>query len=147
MLRYKHLRLDQEKVEKAKEIFRAKTETEAMDRALENVIERDQELLRRRRLMKRILELRKSLGKTREDSAEWIRLARQERNVAQGQVLHCTILKQLGLCPLNCKGGDRDEPMGNVVNHHPEALNRTDTQEIHISGLCKDHFVDGLISF
>ena len=80
MLRYKHLRLDQEKVEKAKKIFRTKTETEAMDRALENVIERDQELLRRRRLMKRILELRKSLGKIREDSAEWIRLARQERN-------------------------------------------------------------------
>ena len=80
MLRYKHLRLDQEKVEKAKKIFRAKTETEAMDRALENVIERDQELLRRRRLMKRILELRKSLGKIREDSAEWIRLARQGRN-------------------------------------------------------------------
>jgi hypothetical protein len=80
MLRYKHLRLDQEKVEKAKKIFRAKTETEAMARALENVIERDQELLRRRRLMKRILELRKSLGKIREDSAEWIRLARQERN-------------------------------------------------------------------
>jgi hypothetical protein len=80
MLRYKHLRLDQEKVEKAKKIFRAKTETEAMDRALENVIERDQELLRRRRLMKRILELRKTLGKTREDSSEWIRLARQERN-------------------------------------------------------------------
>ncbi len=80
MLRYKHLKLDQEKVDKAKKIFRAKTETEAMDRALENVIERDQELLRRRRLMKRILELRKSLGKIREDSAEWIRLARQERN-------------------------------------------------------------------
>ena len=80
MLRYKHLRLDQDKIEKAKKIFRAKTETEAMDRALENVIERDQELLRRRRLMKRILELRKTLGKTREDSSEWIRLARQERN-------------------------------------------------------------------
>jgi len=80
MLRYKHLRLDQEKLEKAKKIFRAKTETEAMDRALENVIKGDQELLRRRGLMKRILELRKSLGKTREDSAEWIRLARQERN-------------------------------------------------------------------
>lgn len=80
MLRYKHLRLDQEKIEKAKKIFRAKTETEAMDRALENVIQGDQELLRRRRLMKRILELRKSLGKIRDDSAEWIRLARQERN-------------------------------------------------------------------
>ena len=80
MLRYKHLRLDQTKIEKAKKIFRAKTETEAMDRALENVIKGDQELLRRRRLMKRILELRKSLGKIREDPAEWIRLARRERN-------------------------------------------------------------------
>jgi hypothetical protein len=83
MLRYKHLRLDQEKIEKAKRIFSAKTETEAIDRALENVIQGDQELLRRRRLMKRILELRKSLGKIREDSAEWIRLARQERNQSQ----------------------------------------------------------------
>ena len=55
MLRYKHLRLDQEKIEKAKKIFMAKTETEAMDRALENVIKGDQELLRRRGLMKRIL--------------------------------------------------------------------------------------------
>ena len=80
MLRYKHLRLDQEKLEKAKKIFRAKTETEAMDRALENVIKGDQALLRRKRLMKRILELRKSLGKIREDSAEWVRVARQERN-------------------------------------------------------------------
>lgn len=80
MFRYKHLRLDQEKVRKVKEIFRAKTETEAMDRALRNVLERDQESLRRRRLMKRILELRKSLGKIREDSSEWVRLARQERS-------------------------------------------------------------------
>jgi hypothetical protein len=80
MLRYKHLRLDQEKVEKAKEIFMVKTETEAMDKALQDVIERDQELLRRKRLMKRILELRKSFGRIKEDSAEWIRLARQERS-------------------------------------------------------------------
>ena len=34
MFRYKHLRLDQDKVEKAKKIFGARTETEAMDRAL-----------------------------------------------------------------------------------------------------------------
>ena len=79
MLRYKHLRLDQEKIEKAKKILKARTETEAMDRALENVIERNQELLRRERVMKRILEFRRSLGKMREDSAEWIRLARQKR--------------------------------------------------------------------
>ena len=80
MLRYKHLRLDQEKVEKVKKIFRVRTETEAMDKALENVILRDEELLRRKRLMKRVLDLRKSLGKTGEDSAAWVRLARQERD-------------------------------------------------------------------
>jgi len=82
MFRYKHLRLDQEKIEKAKKILKARTETEAMDRALDNVIQKDQELLRRRRLMKRIIELRNNSGKMKEDSAEWIRLARQERNIS-----------------------------------------------------------------
>jgi hypothetical protein len=82
MLRYKHVRLDQEKIEKAKRIFKAKTETEAMDKALDHVIQRDQELLRRRRLLKRVIELRNNLGKMKEDSAEWVRLARQERNLS-----------------------------------------------------------------
>ncbi|MCX5844674.1 MAG: hypothetical protein NT022_13190 [Deltaproteobacteria bacterium] len=82
MLRYKHLRLDQEKIEKAKRIFKAKTETEAMDKALDHVIQREQELLRRRRLLKRVIELRNNLGKMKEDSAEWVRLARQERNLS-----------------------------------------------------------------
>jgi len=82
MFRYKHMRLDQEKIEKAKRIFKAKTETEAMDKALDHVIQRDQELLRRRRLLKRVIELRNNLGKMKEDSAEWVRLARQERNIS-----------------------------------------------------------------
>ena len=82
MLRYKHVRLDQEKIEKAKRIFKAKTETEAMDKALDHVIQRDQELLRRKRLLKRVIELRNNLGKMKEDSAEWVRLARQERNIS-----------------------------------------------------------------
>jgi hypothetical protein len=82
MLRYKHVRLDQEKIEKAKRIFKAKTETEAMDKALDHVIQRDQELLRRRRLLKRVIELRNKLGKMKEDSAEWVRLARQKRNIS-----------------------------------------------------------------
>jgi hypothetical protein len=76
------VRLDQEKIEKAKRIFKAKTETEAMDKALDHVIQRDQELLRRRRLLKRVIELRNNLGKMKEDSAEWVRLARQERNIS-----------------------------------------------------------------
>ena len=82
MFRYKHVRLDQEKIEKAKRIFKAKTETEAMDKALDHVIQRDQELLRRRKLLKRVIELRNNLGKMKEDSAEWVRLARQERNIS-----------------------------------------------------------------
>jgi hypothetical protein len=82
MFRYKHVRLDQEKIEKAKRIFKAKTETEAMDKALDHVIQRDQEILRRKRLLKRVIELRNNLGKMKEDSAEWVRLARQERNIS-----------------------------------------------------------------
>ena len=79
MLRYKHLRLDQEKIERARRILGAKTETEAMDKALEKVIQGEKERLRRRKLMKRIIQLRRSLGKQQENSAEWVRLARKER--------------------------------------------------------------------
>ena len=79
MLRNKHLRLDQEKIEKAKRILKAKTETEALDKALDRVIEDEREMRRRRKVMKRMIELRNSVGKLQEDSAEWVRLARQER--------------------------------------------------------------------
>jgi len=79
MLRNKHLRLDQEKIEKAKRILKAKTETEALDKALDRVIEDEREMRRRRNVMKRMIELRNSVGKLQEDSAEWVRLARQER--------------------------------------------------------------------
>jgi hypothetical protein len=82
MLRYKHLRLDQDKIERAKKILRAKTETEAMDKALEKVIEEDRERLRRRGLLKRIIELRNSVGKVKEDSAKWVRMARKERTLS-----------------------------------------------------------------
>lgn len=79
MLRYKHLRLDQEKIDRAKKVLKVKTDTEAMDRALDVVIQNDQENLRRRKLMKQILKLRNRIGKVREDSAEWVREARKER--------------------------------------------------------------------
>lgn len=62
MLRYKHLRLDQGKIERAKKILRAEREAEAMDKALERVVQEERERLRRRRLMKRIIQLRSSLG-------------------------------------------------------------------------------------
>ena len=82
MLRYKHLRLDQGKIERAKKILKAKTETEAMDKALERIIQEEKEKLRRRHLMKRIIQLRNSLGKMKEDSTEWVRLARKERTIS-----------------------------------------------------------------
>jgi hypothetical protein len=82
MLKYKHLRLDQGKIERAKKILKAKTETEAMDKALERILQEEKENFRRRNLMKRIIQLRNSLGKIKEDSGEWIRLARKERTLS-----------------------------------------------------------------
>lgn len=81
MLRNKHIKLDQDKIDRAKKIFKAKTETEAMDKSLEKVIQEDRERLRRKKIMKRIVELRNGIGKIQEDSAEWVRLARQERTL------------------------------------------------------------------
>jgi len=82
MLRCKHLRLDQGKVGRAKKILKGTTETEATDKALERVIQEEKERLRRRNLMRRIIQLRSSLGKIKEDSAEWVRLASKERTLS-----------------------------------------------------------------
>jgi hypothetical protein len=81
MLRYKHLRLDQDKIEKAKRILRAKTETEAINRALEKVVQGDRERQRKKNLLKRIIDLRNGIGRVRGDSAHWVRVAREERNL------------------------------------------------------------------
>jgi hypothetical protein len=78
MLRNKHLRLNQDKISRVKEILNSRTETEALDRALDEVIRHDKERLRRRNVMRRIAQLRNALGATREDSADCIREARQE---------------------------------------------------------------------
>ena len=79
MLKYKHMRLDQEKIDRARKILGTRTETEALNRALDRVIQQDQERVRRIKLMKRITELRTQIGKMKEDSLEWVRLAREER--------------------------------------------------------------------
>jgi hypothetical protein len=83
MLRYKHLRLNQDKISRVKEILNTRTETEALDRALDEVIRRDQERLRKRNVMRRIVQLRKTLGVSREDSAAWIRGAREKRMLSR----------------------------------------------------------------
>lgn len=84
MLRYKHMKLDQKKIDKAKTILKAKTETEAMDKALDRVFQEDEESNRKKKIMKRMIELRKDIGRLREDSAEWVRLARDERMLPHG---------------------------------------------------------------
>jgi hypothetical protein len=53
-----------------------------MDKALERILQEEKENFRRRNLMKRIIQLRNSLGKIKEDSGEWVRLARKERTLS-----------------------------------------------------------------
>jgi hypothetical protein len=79
MLRYKHMRLDQNKIARVKKALKAKTETEALDQALDRVLQREQERLQRKKVMKRIVELKEKIGKVREDPATWIRIARKQR--------------------------------------------------------------------
>lgn len=82
MLKYKHMRLDQTKIQKAQQILKAKTETEALDKALDRVIFEDRERLRRKKIMRRIMDLRKNLGHIQEDTALWVQLAREERTIS-----------------------------------------------------------------
>ena len=84
MLRYKHLRLDQDKIEKAKKILQTKTETETINKALEKVVQGDRERQRKRNLLKRIIDLRNDIGMIREDSADWVRVARKDRSLTHG---------------------------------------------------------------
>ena len=79
MLRYKHMRLEQDKIDRARKILGARTETEALHKALDKVIQEDQKRTRRAKIVKQMIELRAHLGKSKEDSSEWIRAARKER--------------------------------------------------------------------
>jgi len=82
MLKYKHMRLDQNKVQRAKKVLNAKTETDALDKALDRVILEDQERLRRKKIVKRITDLRRNLGKMEDDPTLWIHIAREERTLS-----------------------------------------------------------------
>ncbi len=82
MLKYKHVRLDQNKIQRAKKVLNAKTETEALDKALDRVILEDRERLRRKKIVKRIADLRRSLGKMADDPTLWVHMARAERTLS-----------------------------------------------------------------
>ena len=79
MLRFKHISLEQEKIDRARRILGARTETEALHKALDKVILEDEIRKRRVKIVKQMIELRGRLGKQAEDSSEWIQAARKER--------------------------------------------------------------------
>jgi hypothetical protein len=79
MLKYKHMRLDQEKIDMVRNILGAKTETETLNKALDKVIQEDQRRIRRTKIMQQMIELRTHLSRTKEDTSEWVRIARRER--------------------------------------------------------------------
>jgi hypothetical protein len=80
----KHLRLNQEKIEKVKKIIGAKTETEAIEKALNFLIERDAFINKRREIMRKIILRRERLGKIKGDVADWIAEGRKERERIYG---------------------------------------------------------------
>ena len=80
MLRHKHIRLDQEKIDTVKKILSAQTDTEAVDRALSIVIRESKERVRKEKIAADMARLRTAVGEVKEDPAEWVRLAREERN-------------------------------------------------------------------
>jgi len=80
MLRHKHIRLDQEKIDTVKKILSAQTDTEAVDRALSIVIRESKERVRKEKVAADMARLRAAVGEVKEDPAEWVRLAREERN-------------------------------------------------------------------
>lgn len=83
-VRDKHVRLNQEKIEKAMVILKAKTETETIEKALELVIEADTLKEMRRKTAERILARRKKLRLVKGDVTDWIREGRRERDRLYG---------------------------------------------------------------
>ena len=80
----KHLRLDQEKIEKVKKISGAKTETEAIEKALNLLIERDTFMNKRREIVRRIILRREKIGKIKGDVADYVAEGRRERERIYG---------------------------------------------------------------
>jgi hypothetical protein len=83
-IRDKHLKLDQGKIDSAKKILGVKTETEAVNTALDMVIRQNGLSRERHQLVKRILKRREGLGRMSGDIAEWVREGRKERDKSYG---------------------------------------------------------------
>ncbi len=75
----KHLKLNQKKIDRAREILGAKTETETIETALDMIIQKSKSEKRRREVVEKILMRRKKMGIITEDVNIWLRDSRAER--------------------------------------------------------------------
>lgn len=80
----KHLKLDQKKINMAKQILGVKTETETIEKALDMVIQKSAALAEREKVVKRILARRKKMKAVPGDMTDWIREGREERDKRYG---------------------------------------------------------------
>lgn len=80
----KHFRLDELKIKKAKEILKARSETEAVEKALELVITTYANVVEKNEVLQRIVTRRARMAGIRGDVADWVREGREERNSMYG---------------------------------------------------------------
>ncbi len=78
-IRDKHLKIDQRKIDRAKQILGLKTETETIEKALDIVIKKSAALAGRERVVKRILTRREKMKAIPGNVTDWIRDARERR--------------------------------------------------------------------
>lgn len=80
----KHLKLDQKKIDMAKKILGVKTETETIEKALDMVIQKEKAESKRKEVVDRILARRAKMKPIPENTADWIREAREQRDNRYG---------------------------------------------------------------
>ena len=84
VVRDKHFKLDQKKLDMAKKILGTKTETGAIEKALDKLIQESTIEKQRKVVTESILNRRKRFKVIREDVSNWVRAGRQERDGLHG---------------------------------------------------------------
>lgn len=84
IIKDKHLKLNQRKIDMAKQILGVKTETETIEKALDIVIQKSTAVAEREKVVKRIFARREKMKAIPGDVADWIRKSREERDRRYG---------------------------------------------------------------
>lgn len=84
IIKDKHLKLNQRKIDMAKQILGVKTETETIEKALDIVIQKNAAVAEREKVVKRILARREKMKAIPGDLADLIRESREERDRRYG---------------------------------------------------------------